>query len=58
MIQAFPEIYGDKNLFIQALINITQNAVHACTNFAENPVSAFKLKSLTDNPLMEQFIAL
>ena len=23
------EIYGDKNLFIQALLNITQNAIHA-----------------------------
>ena len=34
---SIPEIYGDKNLFIQALINITQNAVHACTSFAEEP---------------------
>jgi two-component system nitrogen regulation sensor histidine kinase GlnL len=34
---SIPEIYGDKNLFIQALINITQNAVHASTSFAEEP---------------------
>ena len=26
---SIPEIYGDKNLFIQALLNITQNAIHA-----------------------------
>ena len=34
---SIPEIYGDKNLFIQALINITQNAIHASSAFAENP---------------------
>jgi len=48
---SIPEIYGDKNLFIQALINITQNAVHACTNFAERPCIGIQTKISYRQPI-------
>ena len=48
---SIPEIYGDKNLFIQALINITQNAVHACTNFAEKPCLGIQTKISYRQPI-------
>jgi len=48
---SIPEIYGDKNLFIQALINITQNAVHACTNFAEEPCLGIQTKISYRQPI-------
>ena len=48
---SIPEIYGDKNLFIQALINITQNAVHACTNFAEKPCLQIQTKISYRQPI-------
>ncbi|MDA8709800.1 ATP-binding protein, partial [Gammaproteobacteria bacterium] len=48
---SIPEIYGDKNLFIQALINITQNAVHACTNFAEAPCLGIQTKISYRQPI-------
>jgi two-component system nitrogen regulation sensor histidine kinase GlnL len=48
---SIPEIYGDKNLFIQALINITQNAVHACTNFSENPCLSIQTKISYRQPI-------
>jgi two-component system nitrogen regulation sensor histidine kinase GlnL len=48
---SIPEIYGDKNLFIQALINITQNAVHACTNFSEKPCLSIQTKISYRQPI-------
>jgi len=48
---SIPEIYGDKNLFIQALINITQNAVHACTNFAKRPCISIQTKISYRQPI-------
>ena len=48
---SIPEIYGDKNLFIQALINVTQNAVHACTNFAEKPQLGIQTKVSYRQPI-------
>ncbi len=48
---SIPEIYGDKNLFIQALINITQNAVHACMNFAEKPCLQIQTKISYRQPI-------
>lgn len=48
---SIPEIYGDKNLFIQALINITQNAVHACTNFAAKPCLGIQTKISYRQPI-------
>jgi len=48
---SIPEIYGDKNLFIQALINITQNAVHACTNFSEKPCLGIQTKISYRQPI-------
>tara|TARA_B100000287_G_C20645842_1_gene785093 strand:- start:788 stop:1876 length:1089 start_codon:yes stop_codon:yes gene_type:complete len=48
---SIPEIYGDKNLFIQALINITQNAVHACTNFATQPCISIQTKISYRQPI-------
>ncbi len=48
---SIPEIYGDKNLFIQALINITQNAIHACTNFAEKPCLRIQTKISYRQPI-------
>ena len=48
---SIPEIYGDKNLFIQALINITQNAVHACTSFAEKPQLRIQTKVSYRQPI-------
>ena len=48
---SIPEIYGDKNLFIQALINITQNAIHACTNFAKEPCLQIQTKISYRQPI-------
>ncbi|MEL0017864.1 MAG: histidine kinase dimerization/phospho-acceptor domain-containing protein [Gammaproteobacteria bacterium] len=48
---SIPEIYGDKNLFIQALINITQNAVHASTNYAEEPYLGIQTKISYRQPI-------
>jgi len=48
---SIPEIYGDKNLFIQALINITQNAIHACTNFSEKPCLRIQTKISYRQPI-------
>ena len=48
---SIPEIYGDKNLFIQALINITQNAVHASTNYAEEPYIGIQTKISYRQPI-------
>ena len=48
---SIPEIYGDKNLFIQALINITQNAIYACTNFAEEPCLSIQTKISYRQPI-------
>ena len=48
---SIPEIYGDKNLFIQALINITQNAVHACANFAKQPCIGIQTKISYRQPI-------
>ena len=48
---SIPEIYGDKNLFIQALINITQNAIHACTNFSEKPCLQIQTKISYRQPI-------
>ena len=39
---SIPEIYGDKNLFIQAVINIVRNALQACSNFSETPQLGIK----------------
>ena len=48
---SIPEIYGDKNLFIQALINITQNAVHASTNYTEEPYLGIQTKISYRQPI-------
>ena len=48
---SIPEIYGDKNLFIQALINITQNAVHASTNYSEEPYIGIQTKISYRQPI-------
>ena len=48
---SIPEIYGDKNLFIQALINIIQNAVHASTNYAEEPYIGIQTKISYRQPI-------
>ena len=48
---SIPEIYGDKNLFIQALINITQNAVHACTNSNVEPCLSIQTKIAYRQPI-------
>ena len=48
---SIPEIYGDKNLFIQALINITQNAIHASTNSAEKPFIGIQTKISFRQPI-------
>ena len=48
---SIPEIYGDKNLFIQALINVTQNAVHASTNYAEEPYIGIQTKISYRQPI-------
>ena len=39
---SIPEIYGDKNLFIQAVINIVRNALQACSDFSETPLLGIK----------------
>ena len=39
---SIPEIYGDKNLFIQAVINIVRNALQACSDFSETPQLGIK----------------
>ena len=39
---SIPEIYGDKNLFIQAVINVIRNALQACSNFSEAPRLSIK----------------
>ena len=39
---SIPEIYGDKNLFIQAVINIVRNALQACSDFSETPQLGMK----------------
>ncbi|MDA7562659.1 ATP-binding protein [Gammaproteobacteria bacterium] len=39
---SIPEIYGDKNLFIQAVINIVRNALQACSDFSETPLLRIK----------------
>ena len=39
---SIPEIYGDKNLFIQAVINVVRNALQASTEFAESPQLGIK----------------
>ena len=39
---SIPEIYGDKNLFIQAVINIIRNALQACSDFSETPQLGIK----------------
>ena len=39
---SIPEIYGDKNLFIQAVINIIRNALQACSDFSETPELGIK----------------
>ena len=39
---SIPEIYGDKNLFIQAVINIVRNALQACADFSETPQLGIK----------------
>ncbi|MDB4056269.1 ATP-binding protein [Gammaproteobacteria bacterium] len=39
---SIPEIYGDKNLFIQAVINIVQNALQACSDFSDTPQLGIK----------------
>ena len=48
---SIPEIYGDKNLFIQALINVTQNAMHACTEFSKKPILGIKTKISYHQPI-------
>ena len=35
---SIPDLYGDKNLFIQAVLNIVQNAIQAMTIKLDNPV--------------------
>ena len=35
-------MFGDKNLFIQAVLNICQNAIHACVNSNTNPEISIK----------------
>ena len=50
--QSIPEIYGDKNLFIQALINISLKMLsHASTNYAKNLALAFRQKSHIRQPI-------
>jgi len=39
---SIPEIYGDKNLFIQAVINIVRNALQACSDFSDTPQLGIK----------------
>jgi two-component system, NtrC family, nitrogen regulation sensor histidine kinase GlnL len=39
---SIPEIYGDKNLFIQALMNIVKNAMQACSDYSEIPMLSIK----------------
>ena len=39
---SIPEIYGDKNLFIQAVINIVRNALQACSDFSDIPQLGIK----------------
>ena len=39
---SIPEIYGDKNLFIQAVINVVRNALQASTEFAKSPQLGIK----------------
>jgi len=39
---SIPELFGDKNLFIQAVLNICQNAIHACVNSNTNPEISIK----------------
>ena len=39
---SIPEIYGDKNLFIQAVINIVRNALQACSDFSDTPKLGIK----------------
>ncbi len=39
---SIPELFGDKNLFIQAVLNICQNAIHACVNSNINPEISIK----------------
>lgn len=39
---SIPKIYGDKNLFIQAVINIVRNALQACSDFSETPQLGIK----------------
>jgi len=48
---SIPEIYGDKNLFIQALINITQNAMHACCEFSQKPQLGIQTKISYRQPI-------
>ena len=48
---SIPEIYGDKNLFIQALINITQNAIHACADFSDQPAIWIKTQITYRQPI-------
>ncbi len=39
---SIPELFGDKNLFIQAVLNICQNAIHACVNSNTKPEISIK----------------
>jgi two-component system nitrogen regulation sensor histidine kinase GlnL len=39
---SIPEIYGDKNLFIQAVINVVRNALQACSDFSDAPQLGIK----------------
>ena len=54
---SIPEIYGDKNLFIQALINITQNAITPAQILLKNLALVFRQKSHIGSQSMVQFIA-
>ena len=48
---SIPEIYGDKNLFIQALMNVVRNAMQACADYSEIPMLSIKTQITYRQPI-------
>ena len=52
---SIPDLYGDKNLFIQAVLNIVQNAIQAMTIKLDNPILKISTAYHLGNRLMAKF---